>query len=60
MAAHVAEFVDSVRDLPAELQRCFALVGELDQKSQAAKEDVELKIKQQIEGHKQKVKNRDG
>lgn len=55
MAAHVHDFVDSVRDLPSELKRCFALVGELDQKSQTLKEEVERKVRQKLEDHGQKV-----
>lgn len=40
-ASYLRNFVDSVSELPAELQRCFGLMRHLDQQATAAQGRVD-------------------
>ncbi|KAK9861750.1 hypothetical protein WJX84_004335 [Apatococcus fuscideae] len=48
MGHHLQEYVESVADLPAELQRSFKLLQELDQKAQTLQEEVDTEVEQRL------------
>ena len=49
MSVHLQGFVNSVRDLPAELQRCFTMIAQLDQKCHMLKEDVDKAAMEELQ-----------
>lgn len=49
MATYLQSWVDSSRDLPAELVRCFKLMQELDQRSHTLQQSVNQAAATQLE-----------
>lgn len=49
MAVYLRNWVESSKDLPAELVRCFKLMQELDQRSHALQQSVNCSAAEQLE-----------
>jgi cell division septum initiation protein DivIVA len=50
MADYLDKYVERVADVPAQLQRCFALIRNLDQRSAELQADVDAKCRSQLAG----------